>query len=118
MTGLGSAVNNARHGALARLRALVVSVGRTYFAVGIALVVESPLRFRLALLVLLTIPAQARKWHRLEPFLGDLQPARLADAIGAVVKTLERVVDLLELDPFAVRQDEVDLAIALDRKST
>src|SRR5450759_3899771 len=95
------------------LGAVVVGVGRTCFAVGIGLGVESPLRFRLALLVLRTIPAQARKRHRFEPFLGDLQSARLADAIGAIVDTPERVVDLLELDAFAVRQNEVDLAIAL-----
>src|SRR5208283_2892489 len=74
---------------------------------------RSALRFRLALLVLLTIPAQARKRHRFEPFLGDLQPARLADAVGAFVETLERIVDLLELEALAVRQDEVDFAIAL-----
>src|ERR1700682_2089408 len=93
--------------------AVVVGVGRTDFAICVGFVVESPgLRFCLALLVLLAITAQARERHRAEAFLGDLQSARLADAVSAVVETLERVVDLLQLDAFAVRQDEVDLAIA------
>src|SRR5271166_3965740 len=99
------------------LGALVVGVGRTYLAIGIRLVVESTLRFRFALLVLLTVPAQPRERHRFEALLADLQSARLADAVATVVEALERVVDLLELDAFAIRQDEVDFAIAfLGRK--
>src|SRR3984957_13235614 len=95
------------------LSAVVVGVGRTYFAIGVGLVVGgSPLRFRFAFLVLLTIAAQARKRHRFEAFFGDLEPARLADAVGAFVHPLERIVDLFELDAFAIGQDEVDLAIA------
>src|SRR5277367_2941077 len=110
MTGLRGTVNNLRRSTLS---VVVVGVGRTYFAVGIGLVIETPLRFRLALLVLLTVAAQTRKRHRFEPLLGDLQSARLAHAVAAVVEPRERVVDLLELDAFAVRQDDVDLAIAL-----
>ena len=91
---LASRANGCRSSTTIRLGVVVVGVGRTYFAVGVALVVESPLRFRLALLVLLTIPAQARKWRRLEPLLGDLQSAGLADAVGTVVEALERVVEM------------------------
>src|SRR5208283_3650264 len=103
MTVLSGAVNNGPRA----LGALVVGVGRADFAVGVALVVEAALRFGLALLVLLTIAAQARERHRFEAFFGDLQPARLADTVTAVVETLECVVDLLELNALAVGQDEI-----------
>src|SRR5271163_3410571 len=69
MTGLSDAVNNGGRA----LGALVVGVGRTYLAIGVGLVVESTLRFRFALLVLLTVPAQPRERHRFEAFLADLQ---------------------------------------------
>src|SRR5713226_5866426 len=93
--------------------ALVVSVGRANLSIGVALVVETLLRLRLALLVLLAVAAKPRKRHRSKPLLGDLQAARLANPVVAFVQTLERVVNLLQLYPFAIGEDEIDFAIAL-----
>jgi hypothetical protein len=56
--------------AIGILGSLFVRVGRSELAIGVALVVEAPLRLRLALHVLLAIAAQPRKRHREQPLLG------------------------------------------------
>src|ERR1700691_4396834 len=97
----------------AALDIILVGVRRSDLAIGVALVVEAALRLGFALLVLLAVAAQPRKRHREQPLLGDLQPARFARPVGALVHPCEGVVDLLDLDPFAIRQDEVDFTVAL-----
>src|SRR5205085_9886093 len=51
--------------------------------------------------------------HGLEASLGDFLLAALADAVGAFLDAVERVLDRLELAAVAVGEDEVDLALAL-----
>src|SRR5208282_6413336 len=91
--------------------ALFVGVGRAKLAISIALVVEAALTFGFALLLLLAVAAQACERHYFEAFFGNLESARLADAVGSLLDPLQRIIDLLDLYAFAVGENEVDLAV-------
>jgi hypothetical protein len=89
-----------------------VEVGRAETPVG-AVVLAAAILLRFGLPVGLTLHAEPGKRHRLQPPLGDLLLAALADPVGAVLDPIERILDRLQLPAVAVREDEVDLALAL-----
>src|SRR5579885_2566985 len=64
---------------------LFVGIGRAELAIGIAFILVPALGFRLALLLLLAVAAQAGKRHRVEAFFGDFETAGLADAVASLV---------------------------------
>src|SRR5208337_4014268 len=88
-------------------------VGGAQLAIDVALILETTLSLGLALLVLLAIAAKPRERHRLHPFLANLESARLAHAVTALVQPLECVIDLFDFRAAAVGEDEIDLAVAL-----
>src|SRR5580698_9044296 len=92
---------------------LFIAIGRAELAIAAILAVEVALQFGLALAILLTVAAHARERQRFETLFTDFETARFADAIAAVTEPRQRVIDILDFGALAIRQDEVDLAIAL-----
>src|SRR5262249_6749227 len=76
-----------------------------------AVLLEPPIQLQLPLALRLAVDAQTGERQRLQPCLGYLALAALADAIASVVDPAERLVDRLHLLAIAVAEDEVDLLV-------
>src|SRR5262249_512016 len=76
-----------------------------------AVLLEPAVELHLPLAVRLAVHAQSRKGKRLQPCLGNLALAALADAIASIVHATERLIDGLHLLAIPIAQDEIDLLV-------
>src|SRR5262249_25762269 len=93
-----------------RLRALVVSLAGPDVA-NAAVLLEPAVELHLPLAIRLAVHAQSRKGKRLQPCLGNLALAALADAIASIVHATERLIDGLHPLAIPIAQDEIDLLV-------
>src|ERR1700687_1829082 len=91
---------------------LFVDVGGAELAIG-TFVFDAARCLGFLLMLGLAVDTHARERQRRQTSGADLRLTALADAIGAGLDTFEGLLERLQLVTLAVRQNEIDLAIAL-----